>query len=91
MEAAYRAVKNKIAREVKLADNTDNMDLSRISNPTEKDYTRLKEYRLVRAILLGEKVFNHGKPLHHDSYTKHNLAILAFFLFVKKNYPTDIN
>jgi uncharacterized glyoxalase superfamily protein PhnB len=55
MEAAYRAVKNKIAREVKLADNTDNMDISRISNPTEKDFTRLKEYRLVRAILLGER------------------------------------
>lgn len=52
IEAARRAVRNPIARAVKLADVTDNMDLGRIFTPTEKDYARLKEYELVRSILL---------------------------------------
>jgi GTP diphosphokinase / guanosine-3',5'-bis(diphosphate) 3'-diphosphatase len=53
LAAAYRAALNPIARKVKLADNTDNMDLSRISHPTEKDWARLAEYKAVREILLG--------------------------------------
>jgi len=53
IEAAYRAAANSIARAVKLADNADNMDLSRLDNPTEKDYARMKEYEQVREILLG--------------------------------------
>ena len=36
-----------------LADNAENMDLSRISNPTQKDYDRLEEYKRVREILLA--------------------------------------
>ncbi len=52
VEAAKRAACNVIARSVKLADNAENMDISRISNPTEKDFARLKEYELVRAVLL---------------------------------------
>lgn len=35
--------KNKIAITVKLADLEDNMDLSRISNPTQKDINRVKK------------------------------------------------
>lgn len=35
--AARRAVVNPVARAVKLADVADNMDMSRISKPTEKD------------------------------------------------------
>lgn len=54
MEAARRAVKNSLARVVKLADNAENMDLTRIANPTEKDFARLKEYEKVRKILLAE-------------------------------------
>ena len=53
-QAASRARANPIAREVKLADNAENMDLSRISQPTQKDHARMIEYRKVRAILLGE-------------------------------------
>lgn len=34
-----------VAREVKMADLTHNMDISRISNPTEKDFKRLEKYR----------------------------------------------
>ena len=53
MEAASRAAVNSLARTVKLADNSENMDLSRIAAPTEKDFARLKEYEQVRALLLG--------------------------------------
>ncbi len=53
-EAAYRAVKNPLARIVKLADVTDNMDLSRITQPSTKDLLRLKEYKHVYQILTTE-------------------------------------
>lgn len=53
MEAALRAAANQVSRTVKLADNAENMDLSRMTNPTDKDFARLKEYELVRALLLG--------------------------------------
>ncbi|MFC4310287.1 HD domain-containing protein [Steroidobacter flavus] len=53
IDAAQRAAANPIARVVKLADNAENMDLSRISNPTQKDYDRLEEYKRVREILLA--------------------------------------
>ena len=52
VDAARRAAADPIARVVKLADVTDNMDLSRIAEPTQKDFDRLKEYEQVRAILL---------------------------------------
>jgi (p)ppGpp synthase/HD superfamily hydrolase len=52
MRAAERAAANPIARVVKLSDNAENMDLSRIANPTDKDYARLEEYKLVREMLL---------------------------------------
>lgn len=51
MEAAYQAKANPIARRVKLADLSENMNLDRIPNPTQRDYDRLKEYELVKAIL----------------------------------------
>lgn len=51
IEAAKRAAANHIACAVKLADNTDNSDLYRIKNPTEKDRARLEEYKKVRTIL----------------------------------------
>jgi (p)ppGpp synthase/HD superfamily hydrolase len=53
LEAARRAAANPIALRVKLADNAENMDLSRIANPSEKDFARLEEYRQVRALLLA--------------------------------------
>jgi len=37
--------KNRMACYVKLADLKDNMDLSRIENPTQKDYERIDKYR----------------------------------------------
>lgn len=52
--AAQRARANRIARKVKLGDVADNMNLARISQPTEKDFMRLREYEAVRAILLAD-------------------------------------
>lgn len=53
IEAAYQAKANPIARIVKLADLSDNMNIKRISNPTQKDYDRLEEYKQVKKILLS--------------------------------------
>jgi len=53
LQAAQRAAANTIARQVKLADNAENMDLSRIEHPTERDFARVEEYKAVRAILLA--------------------------------------
>lgn len=47
LQAARRAAADPLARAVKLADNAENMDLSRIANPTEKDFARIKEYEEV--------------------------------------------
>lgn len=51
--AAHRAAADPVARAVKLADVSDNMDLRRIPAPTEKDFARLMEYEQVKAILLA--------------------------------------
>lgn len=56
IEAAKRVVQHPIARVVKLADVSDNMNLSRIPQPTEKDFARLREYEQVRAILLAADI-----------------------------------
>lgn len=40
-----RVMSNQLALTVKIADMTDNLDLTRIPNPTEKDYQRLKKYQ----------------------------------------------
>ena len=53
MQAAARAAQDPVALQVKLADNTENMDLSRIPHPTDKDLARLQEYKLVREVLLA--------------------------------------
>ena len=51
MQSAARAKLNPIALGVKLADNLDNQDLSRIAVPTAKDHARIAEYKAVRAFL----------------------------------------
>jgi (p)ppGpp synthase/HD superfamily hydrolase len=48
-----RASRNAIATQVKLADLTDNSDISRIGNPTEKDFKRLEKYRRAMRTLTG--------------------------------------
>lgn len=52
LAAAGRAAIHPIARAVKLADNAENMDLSRIPHPSERDLARMEEYRAVRTLLL---------------------------------------
>lgn len=53
LDAARRAAADPVALRVKLADNAENMDLTRIASPSEKDLARLEEYRQVRALLLA--------------------------------------
>ncbi|MCP4993404.1 MAG: bifunctional (p)ppGpp synthetase/guanosine-3',5'-bis(diphosphate) 3'-pyrophosphohydrolase [Gammaproteobacteria bacterium] len=53
LDAARRAVTNQIARIVKLADVTDNMDMSRIPDPSARDFARLKEYEQVKKLLIN--------------------------------------
>ncbi len=53
MDAAKRAAADAVACAVKLADNAENMDLSRIPNPTDKDFARVAEYKQVRELLLA--------------------------------------
>lgn len=48
-----RAGRDPVARPVKLADIKDNMDVSRISNPTAADYERLDRYRAAKPLLDG--------------------------------------
>jgi len=45
MDFIRRCKTNDIAKIVKLADIEDNSDLSRIENPTEKDYERNRKYK----------------------------------------------
>lgn len=40
-----RVGKNPLAAKVKLSDLANNMDISRIPNPSEKDYERIEKYR----------------------------------------------
>lgn len=54
MDAAVRAKANSIARRVKLADNLENQDMTRIANPSDKDHARIEEYKRVRAFLEPE-------------------------------------
>lgn len=51
VEAAKRARANPIAREVKIAENLDNLDLTRQVDADEKDLHRIREEILVRRIL----------------------------------------
>ena len=55
IDAAHRAANNTVARQVKLADNAENRNMSRIPNPTAADYMRLEEYKCVREILLAKE------------------------------------
>ncbi len=48
-----RAASNPIGRRAKLADITDNMDLSRITHPTVKDLERIEKYRRAVKVIRG--------------------------------------
>lgn len=53
-EFILRVKQNDLARRVKIADLKDNMDRSRIPNPTEQDESRWKKYAKALATLEGE-------------------------------------
>lgn len=57
-EFISRIINNKIACHVKLADLCDNMNLSRIENPSKNDYKRVeKYYKAKERILNAIKIF----------------------------------
>lgn len=49
-----RARINPISRQVKIADLTDNMDLSRLPSPTARDLDRIKKYKAAVAVLISD-------------------------------------
>lgn len=51
MESIDRARKDSIGRNVKIADLKDNLDISRIPNPTDKDHKRMERYSYALAYL----------------------------------------
>ncbi|MHC5170907.1 phosphohydrolase [Acinetobacter johnsonii] len=59
LEAAKRTALNPLATQVKYVDVLDNMNLTRINNPTARDFARLEEYKEVLEILKQAK-----KPLN---------------------------
>ena len=50
-EFVFRASRNPIGKAVKTADLVDNSDMSRISQPTERDHERLAKYARALALL----------------------------------------
>ena len=66
-QAVQRTVKNPIACTVKLADLSDNMDLSRLSTISTKDLARLRQYSKVKDILLeAQNIHKHIAELAID-------------------------
>ncbi|CEH28927.1 GTP pyrophosphokinase [Aneurinibacillus migulanus] len=53
MEFISRCKQDAMARLVKLADIEDNSDMSRIKNPTQRDYDRLQKYKKAKDELLS--------------------------------------
>jgi len=53
-EYVERLASNPLARAVKLADLTDNMDIKRIPQPTERDFARIEKYHRAWTRLKGE-------------------------------------
>jgi (p)ppGpp synthase/HD superfamily hydrolase len=60
-----RVMGNAIALRVKIADMTDNMDLSRIVNPREKDWQRLAKYQQILPRLKAHQP-NQEKTPHQE-------------------------
>ncbi|MNY89892.1 Guanosine-3',5'-bis(diphosphate) 3'-pyrophosphohydrolase [compost metagenome] len=55
LEAAKRTTLNPLATQVKYVDVLDNMNLTRINNPTARDFARFEEYKVVLEILKQAK------------------------------------
>lgn len=58
LEYVARIKSNELAAKVKAADLKHNSDLSRLKNPTEKDFARAEKYRLALKILEGKTFDN---------------------------------
>jgi (p)ppGpp synthase/HD superfamily hydrolase len=58
-----KVIQNQLACHVKLADLSDNMNLSRISNPSEEDYQRVEKYGIA-----ADRIVNALAAFADDSY-----------------------
>jgi uncharacterized protein YggL (DUF469 family) len=58
-----KVIQNQLACHVKLADLSDNMNLSRISNPSEEDYQRVEKYGIA-----ADRIVNALVAFADDSY-----------------------
>lgn len=54
-EFIRRCKENEIGAKVKIADLRDNLNISRIHNPTQEDFKRIDKYKKALAILLGKE------------------------------------
>ena len=54
MDFAKRAKSNPLSRKVKIADIKHNMDMSRLTNISDKDYQRYEKYKKALEYLLEE-------------------------------------
>lgn len=65
-----RVKSNELARIVKLADLTHNMDITRLHNPTEKDYKRVEKYKKAYKYLKlwGDSMINYNSQVTKGSY-----------------------
>ena len=79
-QAVQRTVKNPIACEVKLADLSDNMDLSRLPKISAKDLIRYKQYQKVQEILKeAYAIHQHVNSLDLDAeYPKFEYGSMRF-------------
>ncbi|MGQ8874404.1 hypothetical protein [Paenibacillus sp. TSA_86.1] len=72
-----KTLMNPIARNVKIADIKENMNISRIKNPTEHDYNRLEKYR--KAIERLEEHMTEPVPFFHVNELMGTWSSEAFF------------
>lgn len=86
-QAVQRTVKNAIACEVKLADLSDNMNLSRLPTISAKDLARFNQYLKIRDILLNaQNIYDHLTWLNID------IDYPAFtYRSLRKNYQYILN
>lgn len=88
-----RVLKNETACRVKLADLCDNMDLTRIHNPTEKDKERVQKYnkaseRILDALpvsdgIKNERVIEIDGCVSVQPYISHDDFLKRFIAFVE--------
>ncbi len=99
-QAVQRTVKNALACEVKLADLSDNMDLSRLPSISAKDLARFSQYLKIKDILLNARNFHAhlawlnidpDYPVFHYQSLRRNFQYLLNAMFDNQHAIGGIN